>query len=118
MMMPNPTRLTKIVRKMMRSGRVTSVSPFYTIAALTEIVASAATATASEVCRERVVHAPAVLDPRQHEVGGDRRAAEDFLAERIGNRVHHRPVAGADGRFTDAARTGWRFRIGNAERFG
>src|SRR5258708_33102895 len=31
MMMPKPTRLTKIVRKMIRSGRVTSVPTFYTI---------------------------------------------------------------------------------------
>src|SRR5690242_8952172 len=31
MMMPNPTRLTKIVRKMMRSGRVTRVREFYTV---------------------------------------------------------------------------------------
>src|SRR6266511_5148252 len=29
MMMPNPTRLTKIVRKMMRSGRVTSPDILY-----------------------------------------------------------------------------------------
>src|SRR5207302_1759812 len=31
MMIPNPTRFTKIVRKMMRSGRDTSVSTFYTM---------------------------------------------------------------------------------------
>src|SRR5690349_9825321 len=32
MMIPKPTRLTKMVRKMMRRGRVTSVTTFYTIA--------------------------------------------------------------------------------------
>src|SRR5262252_5794832 len=31
MMIPKPTRLTKIVRKMMRSGRVTVKATFYTI---------------------------------------------------------------------------------------
>src|SRR5215813_2360972 len=31
MMIPKPTRLTKIVRKIMTSGRVTSVETFYTI---------------------------------------------------------------------------------------
>src|SRR6267143_4714791 len=31
MMIPKPTRLTKMVRKMMRSGRVTRLRAFYTI---------------------------------------------------------------------------------------
>jgi hypothetical protein len=34
---------------------------------------------------KRIVQSSAVLDPGEHEVGGDRRAAEDVFAERVGN---------------------------------
>ncbi len=45
-----------------------------------------------------------------------RRAAENFVSQRVGKRVEDRHAAGADGRLADAARADGRFRIGNVQR--
>src|SRR5713101_1424460 len=47
MMIPNPTRLTKIVRKMIRSGRVTRLSTLYNQGPMTLRLAVAAAAMAT-----------------------------------------------------------------------
>ena len=47
------------------------------------------------------MHAPAILQRHQDDVGRDRRPAEDVDAYRIGNRIHHGAVTGADRRFTN-----------------
>src|SRR4051794_367378 len=105
MMIPKPTRFTKIVRKMMSSGRVTMVviltarphlllahnSPVHQV---TEF---------SQMRREWIVQSLAVLEPRQDNVGRYRRAAEDLLAEGVGDGVHHRSITSADRRLADAA---------------
>src|SRR5256885_8407806 len=58
----------------------------------------------SEMRCQRIVHASAVLERREHDVGHHRGAAEDLLAHRVGDRVQHGAVAGADRRLADAAR--------------
>src|SRR6476620_2418037 len=52
-MIPKPTRFTKIVRKMIASGRVTSVETFYTIRRIMKFQRQDSTATMSGRARNR-----------------------------------------------------------------
>src|SRR3954447_18229835 len=109
MMIPKPTRFTKIVRKMMSSGRVTMGVVILSISVgefaswrIGESFTYSPIHQCSEMGRQRIVQPLAVLEPRQDNVGGDRCAAENLLVQCVGDGVHHRPVAGADRRFADA----------------
>src|SRR5581483_3527098 len=96
MMIPKPTRFTKIVRKMITSGRVNE-SILYV--------------------GHHFVHArAAVLERRQDEVCRHRRSTESVLTNRVEDRVHDRTVPGADRWLADTARADRRFGIGDVER--
>src|SRR4051812_37726646 len=124
MMIPNPIRLTRIVRKMIRSGRDTIVLTFYTMGSHAGVRLRACRAVTCYLllvsCYLLLVSCyllpdsdvgpngfmgplPTVLDRRQHDVGGDRRAPERILANRIRDRIQNRSVTGADRRLADAA---------------
>src|SRR2546425_5245571 len=58
----------------------------------------------------------AVFERRHDDVGRHRRPLEDFIAERVRNRVHDRAVGRADRRLADAANPDGRLRIRKVDR--
>src|SRR5438128_2018668 len=72
MMIPNPTRLTKIVRKMMSSGRVTRLLTLYNQAMTLRLAAAAAAAAAVSLSAQQPVpHTPVPpVDTMRPEIRG------------------------------------------------
>src|SRR5690349_9736500 len=62
-------------------------------------------------CQSFVSSLPAVFERVEDDVGRDRRAPEDLVANRIRNRIHDGAVCRADRRLADAANASGRFGI-------